>query len=135
MASIEFNNLKKKNYFLLNDMIIKIDTRKIKHQLNTEIFIWNCNNFIESKPKQIVKINLKSTKYWRIKLKKKRIQSKKKIARWFFFKMKKGKKESDLASQLKISRPNSLFSLSLKLTNLKGTPTWLSQLCESKNNR
>jgi hypothetical protein len=25
--------------------------------------------------------------------------------------------------------------LSLKLTNLKGTPTWLSQLCESKNNR
>jgi hypothetical protein len=39
MASIEFNNFKKKNYFLLNDMIIKIDTRKIKHQLNTEIFI------------------------------------------------------------------------------------------------
>jgi hypothetical protein len=37
--------------------------------------------------------------------------------------MKKGKKEFDLASQLKISRPNSLFSLSLKLTNLKGTPT------------
>jgi len=124
-----------KNYFLLNDMIIKIDTRKIKHQSNTEIFIWNCNNLIESKLKQIVKTNLKSTKCWRIKLKKKKDSIEKKIARWFFLKKKKGKKESDLASQLKISRPNSLFSLSLKLTNLKVTPTWFSQLCESKNNR
>jgi hypothetical protein len=40
-----------------------------------------------------------------------------------FFKRKKGKKEPDLASQLKIFRPNSLFSPSLKLTNLKVTLT------------
>jgi hypothetical protein len=66
-------------------MIIKIDTRKIKHQSNTEIFIWNCNNLIESKPKQIVKINLKSTKYWRIKLKKKKDSIEKKNCKMIFF--------------------------------------------------
>jgi hypothetical protein len=56
-------------------------------------------------------------------IEKKKDSIEKKNCKMIFFKMKKGKKESDLASQLKISRPNSLFSLSLKLTNLKGTPT------------
>ena len=44
--------LKKINNFLLNDMITKIDARKIKHQSNIRIFVWNCNNIIENKVKQ-----------------------------------------------------------------------------------
>ena len=32
-------------------MIIKINTHKIEHQSNVEIFVWNYNNFIESKLK------------------------------------------------------------------------------------
>jgi len=36
MDSTKFNNFFK--LFLFNDMIIKIDTCKIKHQLNTKIF-------------------------------------------------------------------------------------------------
>jgi hypothetical protein len=36
-------------------MIKKIDAYKIMHQLNIEIFIWDHNNLIESKPKQIMK--------------------------------------------------------------------------------
>jgi hypothetical protein len=35
------------------------------------MFIWDDNNFIESKSKQIILINSKSLKYWMIKLKKK----------------------------------------------------------------
>jgi hypothetical protein len=42
-------------------MITKIDDRKIKHQSNVRIFIWDCNNIIESKPKQdYLKIKKKS---------------------------------------------------------------------------
>jgi len=33
-------------------MIIKIDTRKIEHQPNIMTVVWDCNNIIESKPKQ-----------------------------------------------------------------------------------
>jgi hypothetical protein len=44
-------------------MIIKIDTCKIKHQLKVEMFVWNCDNLLESKLKKIIKINLKSIKY------------------------------------------------------------------------
>jgi len=41
-------------------MITKIDARKIKHQSNVRTFIWDCNNIIESKPKQdYFKINKK----------------------------------------------------------------------------
>ena len=36
MDSTRFNNFF--NYFLLNDMLTKIDTRKITHQSNIEIF-------------------------------------------------------------------------------------------------
>jgi hypothetical protein len=44
-------------------MITKIDDRKIKHQSNVRIFIWDCNNIIESKPKQYyLKIKKKSKK-------------------------------------------------------------------------
>jgi len=31
----------KKNYFLLNNIIMKIDTHKIKQQLNTMMFVWD----------------------------------------------------------------------------------------------
>jgi len=31
-------------------MIIKINTYKIEHQPNTDIFIWDYDNLIESKP-------------------------------------------------------------------------------------
>jgi len=47
-------------------MITKINARKIKHQLNIKIFIWDWDNFIKSNLKQIMNIN-----YWRIKLIKK----------------------------------------------------------------
>jgi len=47
-------------------MITKIDARKIKHQLNIKMFIWDWDNLIESNLKQII-----NTNYWRIKLIKK----------------------------------------------------------------
>jgi hypothetical protein len=61
-------------------MLTKIDSCKIEHQSNTKIFVWDYYNIIGSKPKQIMKTNFKSTKYWKIKLKKKTkmIQSKEK---------------------------------------------------------
>jgi hypothetical protein len=34
-------------------MIIKIDDYKIKHQLNIKMFIWDHDNFIESKLNQV----------------------------------------------------------------------------------
>jgi len=43
--------------FLLNYMIIKKKTWKIEHQSNAKIFVWDYNNLIESKPKQIMKLN------------------------------------------------------------------------------
>jgi len=52
-------------------MLTKIDSCKIEHQSNTKIFVWDYYNIIGSKPKQIMKTNFKSTKYWKIKLKKK----------------------------------------------------------------
>jgi hypothetical protein len=47
-------------------MITKINARKIKHQLNIKIFIWDWDNLIKSNLKQIM-----NTNYWRIKLIKK----------------------------------------------------------------
>jgi hypothetical protein len=35
------------------------------------MFVWDYDNLIENKSKQIMKINIKSIKYWRIKLKNK----------------------------------------------------------------
>jgi len=35
------------------------------------MFVWDYDNLIESKPKQIINTNSKSTKYQRVKLKKK----------------------------------------------------------------
>jgi hypothetical protein len=35
------------------------------------MFVWDYDNFIESKPKQIINTNSKSTKYRRVKLEKK----------------------------------------------------------------
>jgi hypothetical protein len=44
-------------------MITKIDASKIEYQLNGKTFVWNCDNLIENKPKQIQKTNLKLTNY------------------------------------------------------------------------
>jgi len=44
-------------------MMLKIYACEIKHQPNVGLFVWNHDNLIESKPKQIIKINLKSIKY------------------------------------------------------------------------
>jgi hypothetical protein len=44
-------------------MMLKTYAYEIKHQPNVGLFVWNCDNLIESKPKQIMKINLKSIKY------------------------------------------------------------------------
>jgi len=53
-------------------MITKIDACKIKHQSNVRTFIWDCNNIIESKPKQdYFKINKKKSKKDSIERKKK----------------------------------------------------------------
>ena len=38
---------------------------------NALLFVWDFNNFIESKLKQIIKINSKPTKYCKMKLKEK----------------------------------------------------------------
>lgn len=42
-------------------MIIKIEVRKIEHQPNIKMFVWECNNLIESKLQQIIKSNFEST--------------------------------------------------------------------------
>jgi hypothetical protein len=55
-------------------MITKIAFHGIEHQPNIIIFVWDCYNLVESKPRQIMKINSKSTKYWMIKLIKKKSQ-------------------------------------------------------------
>ena len=61
-------------------MITKIDARKIKHQSNVMTFIWDCNNIIESKPKQdyfkinkkkAKRIQLKERKNWKVEFKNK----------------------------------------------------------------
>jgi len=76
-------------YFLLINMIKKIDICKIEHQSKYWIFIWGCDDLMENKPKQIMKTNSKSIKYWRMKLKIKTVKKdsikKKKIERWNFF--------------------------------------------------
>jgi hypothetical protein len=48
-----------------------MDTCKIEHQSNTMTFVWDCDNLIKSKLKQIMKTNSKWTNYKWIKLKKK----------------------------------------------------------------
>jgi len=42
-------------------MIKKIDARKIEHQPITEMFVWDHDNPIENKLKQIMKLNFQST--------------------------------------------------------------------------
>jgi len=51
MDSTRFNNFIFKNYFLLNDKIITIETCKIEYQSNTNLFVWDCDNLIKNKPK------------------------------------------------------------------------------------
>jgi len=41
-------------------MIIKLYAHKIEHQSNNGSFVWGYNNLIKSKPKQVIKNNLKS---------------------------------------------------------------------------
>jgi hypothetical protein len=70
-------------------MITKIAFHGIEHQPNIIIFVWDCYNLVESKPRQIMKINSKSTKYWMIKLIKKAKKNSIRIKineRWDFFK-------------------------------------------------
>jgi hypothetical protein len=47
MDPAEFNNFVFQNYFLLNYLIIKIDTYTIKHKLNIKMFVRNSDNLIE----------------------------------------------------------------------------------------
>jgi len=61
-------------------MIAKIDTHKIEHLSNIEIFVRDYNNLVESKLKQIIKTNWKSIEY----LKKKKLNKLKK--KMIFFK-------------------------------------------------
>jgi hypothetical protein len=49
-------------------MIIKIDNYKIKHQLNTEIFL-DRDNLIKYEKKPIMKLNLQLIQYPRMKKK------------------------------------------------------------------
>jgi hypothetical protein len=51
MDSNRFNNFNFLNNFLFNEMIAKIDTHKIEHLPNIEIFFGDYNNLIESKLK------------------------------------------------------------------------------------
>jgi hypothetical protein len=48
-------------------MITKVDDHKIKRQTNIETFKKNYNNFIESKMKQIMKLNSQSVPYQKMK--------------------------------------------------------------------
>jgi len=59
---------------LCNYIIRKLNNLKIEHKQNIMSFIWENNNFIESKLKKIKKTNSKSTKYRMMKLKKKSIK-------------------------------------------------------------
>jgi hypothetical protein len=43
--------------FLLNYKILKIDAHKFNYKPNIRMFIWDCDNLIENKPKQIIKTN------------------------------------------------------------------------------
>jgi hypothetical protein len=38
-------------------MILKIDAYKIEHKPNIRMFVWDCDNLIENKQKQIIKTN------------------------------------------------------------------------------
>jgi hypothetical protein len=49
-------------------MITKIDACKIKHQPNIKIFVWDRDNHIQRKPKQIKNHGSKLTKYQTMKL-------------------------------------------------------------------
>jgi hypothetical protein len=63
MNSTDFNNFffNKKNYFLINNMITKINTHKIKYQPNIKIFVWDYITLLKNKPKQIINTNSKLT--------------------------------------------------------------------------
>jgi hypothetical protein len=49
-----FNNFVFKTIFLFNNMIKKIDARKIEHQANVEMFYWDCDNLIRNKVKKLI---------------------------------------------------------------------------------
>jgi len=49
MNSTEFNNFIFVKLFLLNYMIIKINTRKMENQINVEMFICDHDNLIKNK--------------------------------------------------------------------------------------
>jgi len=51
-------------------MIIKINDCKIERQTITEKFYKDYDNLIESKTKQIMKLNYQSVQYWMMKSKK-----------------------------------------------------------------
>jgi hypothetical protein len=51
-------------------MITKINAWKMILP-NALLFVWDCNNFIKSKLKQIIKTNSKPTKYCKKKMKEK----------------------------------------------------------------
>jgi hypothetical protein len=70
MKSTGFNNFFLLIYFLHDDIISKIDSRKIEYQSNSKIFVWDYDNFIENKLKQIIKNNSKSTKILKDKFEK-----------------------------------------------------------------
>jgi len=58
--SFEFNNFIFVKLFLLNYMIIKINTCKIENQPNAEMFICDHDNLIKNKIKQMKKLNSQS---------------------------------------------------------------------------
>jgi len=92
-------------------MTTKTNTNKIEDQPNTERFVWTCNNPIENKPKQIINPNSKSTKYWRMKLKKK-TKEKNNIEVWNWKKIKErkeGQKKKNQFKSTQVKLPNSWY--------------------------
>jgi len=112
-------------------MITKIAFHGIEHQPNIIIFVWDCYNLVESKPRQIMKINSKSTKYWMIKLIKKKAKKNsiriKINERWDFFKKKKLfiiVIKLDSIIQPWNTRSDSLFNQGLKLIRIRDDSIW-----------
>jgi len=94
-------------------MITKIKTHKIEYQSNSMIFIWNYDNFIESKQKNNNENQLKINQILKDILKKKDSIVKKK---------KKGPTQS---VNFETARYIFLSSMDLKLTGIEVAPTWL----------
>jgi hypothetical protein len=62
MDSIRFDNFFKK-LLLLNYILTKIDAWKIEYELNVGMFVWDYDDLITNKLKQIMNANSKSIKY------------------------------------------------------------------------